>query len=93
MKIKEHLEIIDNPVVLEIEEQDGTVLYRGYKGCFEHDEDNQRIEEREVKRFHLRVEGKRRVNEADKHVITELNCGTFNYTDFHMCLVYVYILA
>ena len=93
MTVREHLEIIDNPVVLAIEEQDGTPLYNGYKGCFEYNEDKEKILEREVARFHLRVEGKRRTNEEDKHVITELNCCTFNYTDLHIDLVYVYVLA
>lgn len=93
MTVREHIEIIDNPVVLAIEEKDGTPLYNGYKGCFEHSEDNEKILEREVARFHLRIEGKRRTNEADKHVITELNCGTFNYADLHIALVYVYVLA
>lgn len=50
MTVREHIEIIDNPVVLAIEEK-------------------------------------------DKHVITELNCGTFNYADLHIALVYVYVLA
>lgn len=92
MTVKEHIEIIDNPVVLAIEEKDGTQLYKGYKGCFEF-KDNTEILKREVKRFHLRVEGKRRTNEKDKHVITELNSGLFNYADLHLALVYVYVLA
>ena len=46
-----------------------------------------------VTRYHLRVEGRRRTNEEDKRVITELNCGTFNYADLHIALVYVYVLA
>jgi hypothetical protein len=44
----------------------------------------------QVTRFHMRVDGKRRTNEADKHTITELNAGTFNYCDMHIELVYVY---
>lgn len=92
MTVREHIGIIDNPVVLAIEEKDGTELYKGYKGCFEF-KDNTKILEREVERFHLRVEGKRRTDEKDKHVITELNCETFNYADLHIALVYVYILA
>lgn len=93
MKIREHLEIIDNTVVLAIEEQDGTVLYYGYKGCIEHSKDNEKFIEREVTRFHLRIEGTRRTNEKDKHAITEINCGKFNYADLHISLVYVYVLA
>lgn len=92
MTVKDHVEIINNPVVMAIEEKDGTQLYKGYKGCFEF-KNNKEILEREVERFYLRVEGKRRTNEKDKHVITELNCGTFNYTDLHIALVYVYVLA
>nr|DAV49243.1 MAG TPA: hypothetical protein [Caudoviricetes sp.] len=93
MTVREHVEIIDNPVVMAIEEKDGTQLYKGYKGCFEFNENNKEIQEREVAKFCLRVEGKRRTDERDKHVITELNCGTFNYADLHIALVYVYVLA
>lgn len=93
MTVREHLEIIDYSVVLAIEEQDGTPLYNGYRVRFDHNEDNKKILEREVTRFHLRVEGRRRTNEVDKHVITELNCGTFNYADLYIALVYVYVLA
>lgn len=92
MTLKDYVEIVDNTVVMAIEEKDGTQLYKGYKGCFEF-KDNKEILEREVARFHLRVEGKRRTNEKDKHVITELNCGMFNYADLHISLVYVYVLA
>lgn len=92
MTLKDYVEIVDNPVVMAIEDKDGTQLYKGYKGCFEF-KDNKEILEREVARFHLRVEGKRRTNEKDKHVITELNCGMFNYADLHISLVYVYVLA
>ena len=35
MTVKDHVEIIDNPVVMAIEEKDGTQLYKGYRGCFE----------------------------------------------------------
>lgn len=93
MKIREHIDIIENPVAMAIEEQDGTVLYEGYRGCFGYDKENEKILEREVSRFHVRVDGKRRVNKNDRHVITELNCGTFNFVDLHMKLVYVYVLA
>lgn len=93
MKMRDHIKIIENPVAMSIEEQDGTVLFSGYKGCFEHEDNNEKILEREVKSFQLRVEGKRRTNEADKQVITEMNCGTFNYKDLHMKLVYVYVLT
>lgn len=93
MKLSEHLAIIDNPVSMAVEEKDGTVLYQGYKGCFGYGENNKNIAEREVARFHLRIEGTRRTNEKDKHVITEMNCGTFNYADLHIALVYVYVLA
>ena len=93
MKLGEHLAIIDNPVAMAVEEQDGTVLYRGYRGNFEHAENRAQISQREVKKFHLRVEGTRRANAKDKCEITELNCGVYNYADLHIALVYVYILA
>ena len=92
MTVKDHVEIIDNPVVMAIEEKDGTQLYKGYRGCFEF-KDNKEYLVIEVEDFHLRAEGTRRTNEKDKHVITELNCGTFNYADLHIALVYVYVLA
>lgn len=54
MTLKDYVEIVDNPVVMAIEEKDGTQLYKGYKGCFEF-KDNKEILEREVARFHLRI--------------------------------------
>lgn len=89
MRIKEHVEILDNPVVLEIRRGDA-VLYHGYKGCFGYKEQVKEIEEMEVERFHLRVDGKRRTNAEDRAIITELNSGIFNYCDLHIELVYVY---
>lgn len=83
----------DNPVVMAIEEKDGTVLYRGYKGCFDYKEDQKALQKREVARFHLRAEGTRRTNEKDRYTITELNSGIYNYADLHIALVYVYVLA
>ncbi|MDY4477170.1 MAG: hypothetical protein SPE47_06335 [Roseburia faecis] len=93
MTLKDHVEIIDNPVVMAIEEKDGTVLYRGYKGCFGYKEDQKALQKREVARFHLRAEGTRRTNEKDRYTITELNSGIYNYADLHIALVYVYVLA
>lgn len=46
MTLKDHVEIIDNPVVMAIEEKDGTVLYRGYKGCFGYKEDQKSATEK-----------------------------------------------
>ena len=89
MTVKEHIEIIDNPVVMEIRQGD-KVLYHGYKGCFGHTESAKEIEELEVERFHLRIDGRRRTNDADRMIVNELNCGTFNYCDLHIELVYVY---
>lgn len=88
MTLKEHLAIIDDPVVLEIREDDN-VLYHGYRGCFSY-AGAAHLEQMQVTRFRMRVDGKRRTNEADKHTITELNAGTFNYCDMHIELVYVY---
>lgn len=34
MTLKDHVEIIDNPVVMAIEEKDGAQLYKGYRGLF-----------------------------------------------------------
>lgn len=50
MTLKDHVEIIANPVVMAMEEKDGTELYRGYRGCFEF-EKNRGILEREVKKM------------------------------------------
>lgn len=91
MTIKEHIEIIDNPVVMEIR-RGAEVLYHGYKGCFGYTESAKAMEELEVERFHLRIDGRRRTNDADRMVINELNCGTFNYCDLHIELVYVYCI-
>lgn len=92
MTLKDHVEIIANPVVMAVEEKDGTELYRGYRGCFEF-EKNRGMLEREVKKFRLRVEGKRRTTPKDRYEITEANCGVFNYADLHLAFVYVYTLA
>lgn len=92
MRLKDHLEIISNPVAMRVEERDGTVLYTGYRGCFEFDQ-HEEILERKVDKFRVKIEGKRRTGGEDKLEITELNCGTFNYADLHLKIVYVYILA
>ena len=91
MTVEDHIKLIDNAVVLEVEEQDGAVLYHGFKGCFEHCEDK-RIQKEEVTRFRIRCDGKRRTNKNDRETITELNSGIFNYCDLHIELVYVYTI-
>lgn len=93
MKLREHLKIIDNPVVLEVLDEN-KVLYRGYKGCFEYEKDSEKISDREVECFKIRVEARRRSEpQEEMTVITELNCGKFNYCDLYEELVYSYRLA
>lgn len=93
MKLRDHLEIINNPVVLEVLDND-KVLYRGYKGCFEYAENKEKISDREVERFQIRVEARRRSKpQEEMTAITELNCGKFNYCDLYEELIYSYRLA
>lgn len=92
MKVREHIKILDNPVMLEIQELDGTVLYHGYKGCMGYENVDNNVMEREVKNFRIRCTGKHRRNKEDKAELTELNCGIYNYSDLHIELTYTYIL-
>ena len=93
VSLREHLEIISNPVCLEVLDGD-KVLYRGYKGCLEYQDDRETYLDREVERFELRVEAIRnRASDAESVVITELNCGEFYYRDLYKKLIYSYTLA
>ena len=94
MKLSDHLAIIENPVVLEV--LDGEkVLYKGYKGCIEFQKDKEEYLDREVEHFALRVDarGRNDPQNTKRTVITELNCGVFNYCDLYIELVYSYKLA
>lgn len=92
MTVRDHIAVLTGPIVIAIEEKDGRQLYKGFKGVFEH-ENHKEILDREVARFKLRTEGKRRTKEEERSTITELNCGVFNYADLHVENIYVYILA
>lgn len=94
MKLIDHLMIINNAVMLEI--SDGSnVIYKGWKGCLEYDNEAVKALDKEVIAFELKVEARGRHEKRGKKqtVITELNCGKFNYRDMYIDLVYSYILA
>lgn len=93
MRLRDHLEVISNPVCLEV--LDGEkVLYRGYKGCLEYQLDKDTYLDRKVKHFEIRVEarGRREPQDAKRFVVTELNCGKFYYKDLSEALIYSYEL-
>lgn len=94
MKLRDHLEIIDNSVMLEV--LDGSkMVYKGWKGCFEYNKEAVKALDREIIGFALRVDarGRREPDTGKRTVITELNCGKFNYCDLYIELVYSYKLA
>lgn len=94
VRLRDHLEIIENPVCLEILDGD-KVLYSGYKGCLEYQQDRDAYLDRPVERFELRVEARRKRDrwDAESIVMTELNCGEFYYRDLYEKLIYSYTLA
>ena len=92
MTLKDHLDLINGSVVLEITDDTG-VLYRGYKGCFEYKETAPEMSDREVTSFCIRVEARRRKTDEPLTVINELNSGKFNYCDLFIELVYSYMIA
>lgn len=94
MTLRDHLALINNAVMLEV--LDGSeVVYKGYKGCFEYNKEAQKALDREIVGFELRVDarGRNEPYDAQRTVITELNCGKFNYCDLYIDLVYSYKLA
>lgn len=94
MTLGDHIALIDNAVMLEV--LDGSeVVYKGYKGCFEYDKEAQKTLNREIIGFALRVDarGRQEPDTGKRTVITELNCGKFNYCDLYIDLVYSYKLA
>lgn len=89
-KLRDHLEVISNPVCVEIRDENG-ILYSGYRGCLEYQKNKDTYLDRLVERFELRIEAvRKREPENESVVITELNCGEFYYRDLYEKLVYSY---
>lgn len=94
MTLGEHLELIrDGAVVLEIKDETG-LIYRGFKGCLEYNQEAVKALERKVTAFTLRTEarGRNDPQDAERTILTELNCGQFNFADLFIELVYAYEL-
>jgi hypothetical protein len=92
LTLENHLDLINGSVVLEIEDESGATLYRGYKECFEYDGNAQELSNREVIKFVVRTEARKRNTDKTLEVINELNSGKFNYCDMYIELVYAYTI-
>ena len=92
MTLKDHTDIIENSVMLEIKDGDN-VLYHGWRGNLEHAENLEEMLTREVSKFKMRVDASLKNDKDDKVTITELNCGKFKYADLYIELVYLYELT
>lgn len=94
MTLRDHLKIINDSVMLEVLDN-SEVVYKGWKGCFEYDKEAVKALDREIISFALRVDarGRHKPDTGKRTVITELNCGKFNYCDLYIDLVYSYKLA
>ena len=94
MTLGEHLEVIrSGAVVLEIKDET-EVIYKGFKGCLEYYQEAVKALDRKVSAFTLRTEARKRNDpqDAERTILTELNCGQFNFADLFIELVYSYEL-
>ena len=92
MNLGSFLELVSNPTIMKIQEQDGKVIWNGFRGNFMHCENQKELVQREVCKFSVKCNSKRRINNEDLGEISELNSGKYNFCDIHLELVYVFTI-